>query len=292
MKTHFLILASLFITTFLVAQFDDNMIQTKYLELSDTVKIAYLEEGQGRHTFLFLHGLGSNNKAWSKNISHLKNIGTCIAIDLPGYGASSKGDYPFTMTFFAEQVLAFIEKKDLNDIVLVGHSMGGQIGIHTILKNSARFSKLILFAPAGFEQFSEREREWFQQIYTPAVVKAAPEAQIIKNFEINFYKMPEDARFMIADRLAMRKTAAYDYHCEMIPKCVMGMLQEPVFDQLPNLKIPTLIFYGKQDLLIPNRLLHSNITTENVGKEGQSQIIDSQLVMVDEAGHFVQWEQP
>ncbi|GJM35682.1 MAG: alpha/beta hydrolase [Saprospiraceae bacterium] len=259
--------------------------------LSDTLELAYIDEGQGEYSLLFLHGLGSYLKAWQQNIDGLSQQFRCIALDLPGYGKSSQDDYAYDMKFFAQSVRAFIDSLALEKVILVGHSMGGQVAVHSLLMDDSRIEKLVLIAPAGFETFSKSEKQWFQSLVTPETVKATPEAQIIRNFEINFHQMPKEARFMIDDRLAMRETPAYDHYCAMIPKCVSGMLEQTVFDRLPEIKQPTLIIFGQNDLLIPNPFLHPNLTTESVARAGQRQIPGSQLMLLPNAGHFVQWEQ-
>lgn len=265
--------------------------EVQKITISDSIEIAYISEGKGKCTLLFIHGLGSNLKAWQKNIDFLRKDYHCIALDLPGYGKSSQGVYPSDMTFFAETIRVFVNKMKLKNVILVGHSMGGQIAIHTALNNSKNIEKLILIAPAGFETFTEQERLWFQNVYTPTVVKATTEEQIVKNFYLNFHEMPDDAQFMIDDRLWMRKTIEYDYYCNMIPKCVLGMLREPVFDRLSEIKLPTLVVFGENDLLIPNKFLHSSHTTLKVAQSGHKDIQNSVLKMIPSAGHFVQWEQ-
>ncbi len=265
--------------------------EVQKIVLSDTLDIAYIDEGKGETTLVFIHGLGSYLKAWNKTVDGLKTHYRCIALDLPGYGKSTQGDYPYDMAFFPKSIRTFLDSLQLEKVVLVGHSMGGQIAIHTVLQDDSRIEKLILMAPAGFETFTQEQKQWFANFVTPEVVKATPEAQIIRNFEINFHQMPEDARFMIDDRMTMRETPAYDHYCNMIPKCVKGMLEQPVFDQLSQIKIPTLVLFGENDLLIPNAFLHANLTTLEVAQKGQSQIPNSQLQMIPKAGHFVQWEQ-
>ncbi|MEL7220882.1 MAG: alpha/beta hydrolase [Bacteroidota bacterium] len=263
----------------------------QYLELADDLRVAYVEEGKGETTLLFIHGLGSNLKAWQKNIATLSDDYRCIALDLPGYGKSSKGDYSFSMQFFAETINAFVQKKRLKNVVLVGHSMGGQIAVHALLQNPTIAQQLVLVASAGFEQFTEQERNWFASVYTPAVVKMTSEEQIVKNFELNFVELPEDARFMIDDRLEMKASEAYDYYCNMIPQCVNAMLTEPIFDRLSTITLPTLVLYGEQDALIPNTFLHPTLDIAQVAKAGSGQLADSKLILVPAAGHFVNWEQ-
>ena len=294
--TYFLILTfSTFLNTSpstLDSSMSDLKTQTNHQTITvlDSIQIAFYQEGQGDETLLFLHGLGSNHKAWKKNISFLKNHYNCITVDLPGYGNSSKGDYPFTMSFFADALQEFIQKLELKNVVLVGHSMGGQIAIHLALNHPSLCERLILIAPAGFETFSEKEKQWFSNFFTPQFIKSTPEEQIIKNFHFNFYSFPKDAQFMIDDRMTMRATPAYEHYTKMIPKCVNGMLQEPIFDHLTSLNIPTLIIYGQEDNLIPSKILHPNLTTPQIANAGNELIQDSRLKLIQEAGHFVQWE--
>ena len=127
-------------------------------------------------------------------------------------------------------------------------------------------------------------------VYTAALLKATPPEQIRKNFEANFFQFPADAEFMIQDRMALRETGDYDAYCAMIPKCVAGMLQAPVYEQLPTIKIPVLLLFGENDALIPNRFLHKNLTTQMVATDGQSRLPNCHLEMVPNCGHFVQWE--
>ena len=207
-----------------------------------------------------------------------------------GYGRSGKGDYAYDMAFFAQTLREFAAALDLKNLSLVGHSMGAQIALHAVLQDSTLAQRLVLLAPAGFETFTEQERAWFSLVYTPAVLQATPPEQIRKNFDINFFRFPADAEFMIQDRLALRESADYPAYCAMIPKCVAGMLQQPVFDRLPELKIPVLVLYGENDGLIPNRFLHKGLTTRQVAESGQQRLPNSRLLLLPECGHFVQWE--
>ena len=266
--------------------------KTHTISIPGNINVAYIDEGKGDNTLLFVHGLGSNLQAWQKNIEYLKKDYRCIAIDLPGYGKSSKGDYPFTVPFFAESVKSVIEQLKLKNVTLVGHSMGGQTVIQAALSYPKFIHRMVLIAPAGFEQFSEKEKGWLQTVFTADVVRAASEEQIKKNFNLNFNAMPQDAEFMIEDRLQMRNhEAEYTHYCNMIPQCVKGMLEAPVFDRLNKVETQTLVVYGKNDQLIPNKILHATLTTEQVAQDGHDQLPNSTLKLIDEGGHFVQWEQ-
>jgi pimeloyl-ACP methyl ester carboxylesterase len=261
--------------------------------LPDGPEIAYIDEGKGPYTLVMVHGLGSYLPVYTKLVEHLKQDYRCIALDLPNYGKSSRGDYPFDMAFFAETVSKFIQALKLKKVVLIGHSMGAQIAMTLALQEPDLAKALVLLAPAGFETFTPENKAWFSSFMQPQIVKATPVAQIEANFNVNFHgnTLPEDARFMLEDRLKMREDSIeYDHYCRMIPKCVMGMLEQPVYDNLNQIPWPTLIFFGEQDLLIPNRLLHPGSTTRQVAERGQARIPGSQLVMLPNCGHFVPWE--
>ena len=259
------------------------------VELEDGLRVAYMDEGKGDQTLLFIHGLGSYAPAWKKNIEGLKNEFRCIAIDLPGYGHSSKGDYPGDMLFYADVIARLIRKLDLQQVTLVGHSMGGQIAITTGLGYPELIRQLVLVAPAGYETFTNGQRQWFREVLTPDAVRLTTVNQIRENFATNFYRFPKDAQFMIDDRIAMRSADDFRWYCDIIPKNVKGMVDHPVYEFLPQLTMPVLSLFGEYDNLIPNRFLNGGRTAE-IARQGSSRIPQSVLVMIEHAGHFVQYE--
>lgn len=265
---------------------------THYLTLPDGKKIAYVDEGVGDTVVLMVHGLGSYLPAWQLLWPKVRERYRCVAIDLPGYGKSSKdAAWPYTMRFFAQTIHDFIRAMGWKQVVYLGHSMGGQIGLTLALEHPAVIKQLVLLAPAGLETFTETEKAWFAQVMTPEVVKATTEAQIEKNFALNFYGniLPASARFMYTDRLALRATSDYEQYCEMIPRCVQGMLNAPVAARLGEITQPTLVLYGKNDLLIPNRLLHPQLSPEAVAEIGR-RIPGAIIQGLEPCGHFVQWD--
>jgi len=262
---------------------------TQKVELETGETVAYFDEGKGE-PIIFIHGLGSYAPAWKNNIEGLKDRYRCIAIDLPGYGKSSKGKYEASMTYYATIVKDFMAALGLEKATLAGHSMGGQIAMTTALSYPEKVEKLVLVAPAGFETFHKGERQWFREVLTPTGVKLTTVDQIKTNIAWNFYDMPEDAEFMITDRIAMRHAEDFDAYCYIIPECVKGMVDEPVFDYLPQIEQPVLAIFGHQDNLIPNRFLNGG-TTESIGQKGVEQLPNATLHMIDKAGHFVHYEQ-
>jgi pimeloyl-ACP methyl ester carboxylesterase len=258
--------------------------------LSKDLSVSYIDEGKGPATLVFIHGLGSDKKAWAKNIISLKNSYRCIAVDLPGYGSSTKGAAAYDMTYFSETLVSFLEKMKLQNPVLVGHSMGGQVVLYTLIHNPELVDQAVLIAPAGFEEFSQKEANWLKMVYTDKVVAGANEEQIANNLKLNFFNFPSDAAFMIKERVELRSQADFDGYSRMIPKCVAGMLDQPVFMDLSKIKANVLILFGSDDQLIPNQYLHKDLTTSSVAVNGAGAISNSQLEIWQNCGHMLQWE--
>lgn len=262
----------------------------KKLDIGNGITMAYADEGTGTETLVFIHGLGSYLPAWKKNVEVLRHYYRCIAVDLPGYGKSSKGEYEGSMEFFSDAVISLVNKLGIRNFVLVGHSMGGQIAIVTALRYPDRVKALVLAAPAGFETFHEGQKQWFREIVTARSIAQTPAQSIQTNFGLNFYKFPRDADFMIRDRLAMRFAQDFEGYCFIVAKSVQGMVDQPVFNLLQKITQPVLIVFGKCDNLIPNRFLNPGRTSD-IALAGYNQINRATLILLPRCGHFVQWEE-
>jgi pimeloyl-ACP methyl ester carboxylesterase len=261
------------------------------VKLDDGRTIAYVDEGSSDEVIIFVHGLGSYLPAWKKNIEGLKNDFRTIALDLPGYGKSSKELHPGTPEFYADVIVQFMDKLGIEKANISGHSMGGQAAITMALKYPDRVKNLILVAPAGIEEFTEGQKEWFREVMTVQGVKLTPVNTLRANVYANFYNMPDDAEFMITDRIALRDAEQFENYCYTVVQSVNGMVDQPVVHLLDRISRPTLIVFGENDNLIPNPYLNPGFTRE-IGEKGNKLIPNSKLVMIPECGHFLQFEKP
>jgi len=271
----------------------DYPFPVQYQELEGIGKLAFTEqEGKGP-TILMIHGLGSYMPAWKKMIQSL-NGRHVLAVDLPGYGKSSVPDTAVSLSLFAQAVEDLIEARGWQEVVLMGHSMGGQIALILALRQPDWLKSLVLLAPAGFETFDEKERHWLGQITRPDLLCAVTAEQILSNFRVNFFgnQLPEDARFMYEDRMSLRSDSLpYRAYCERVSQCISSMLEEPVFGRLSAISVPTLVLFGENDQLIPNRYLHPELQTREVARQGADRLADAEIHMLPSCGHFVLWDQ-
>ena len=253
--------------------------------------MSYIDEGKGDKTIILVHGLASNAGFWRCSIPLLSKNYRVIAVDLPGYGKSQKDAYPYTMTFYSEQIKKLADELKLDKFILVGHSMGGQIAITFSLKYPERLEKLVLASPAGIEEFEQGEGDWLRSVMTVTGVKKTPEDGIRRNLALNFYTWNDKWEWMVEERVRMIKAKDFDDFAYTVVRCVNGMLDEPTFDKLKNISVPTLIVHGKNDGLIPNPYLNPGFTAD-VFEWGAKQIPNCKRYEIDECGHMLQIEKP
>jgi len=254
------------------------------------LELAYIDEGQG-DAILLIHGLGSNAKGWQRNIPELSAQHRVIAVDLPGYGRSDKGYFEYSLPFYAQVLTEFLSELGIAEATWAGHSMGGQIAMIAALDYPARVQNLVLISPAGFEAFTDGEGDWLRKAVSPDFVKDTPIRNIAINLKSNFYDAPQAADFMITDRIQVRGAKDFDHYCYAVAENVGAMLDDPVLDRLADITQPTLVLFGQNDELIPNRYLHGGHTAD-IAAQGASRLPQAKLVLLPECGHFVQFEKP
>lgn len=257
--------------------------------LHDAVDIAYIDEGKGTTTLLFVHGLGHSLLGWSKNIEYLKQYYRCIAIDLPGNGLSSTGEYPYSMHFFAEVISEFIRVKKLQHVYLAGHSMGGQISLIFSLKHQEMIQGLILCAPAGFETFNDWEKSLYRNTMYFVDMVSNEENSLRKAIQNSFYIMPDNAPAFTQQLVDLMKLQDKTHYRYMIDSCINAMLDESVYEKLGNINIPVLILFGERDNLIPNKFIHP-VSTKSVAETAAKQFTNAEVHIISQCGHFLQWE--
>jgi pimeloyl-ACP methyl ester carboxylesterase len=87
-------------------------------------RIHYVTIGQGKHTFVLVHGWACHLGFWREQIAALADNARLVLIDLPGHGQSDKPQADYTMDFFAGAVLAVLRDAKVDKATFIGHSMG------------------------------------------------------------------------------------------------------------------------------------------------------------------------
>jgi 3-oxoadipate enol-lactonase len=126
------------------------------IRLPNGLGMAYRTTGAGRPIVL-LHTLGTGAAMWDGLVDILRTRFRCIAIDFRGYGDSDTPCEPFSLEDLAGDVIAMLHAQNLEDVVIVGCSMGGMVAQRIALAAPERLGGLMLAgAPASIEVEAQR----------------------------------------------------------------------------------------------------------------------------------------
>lgn len=103
----------------------------------------YIEQGTG-FPLILLHGNGEDCAYFTRQIDSFSEIFHVIALDTRGHGQTPRGEAPFTIRQFAEDLLAFMDQHNIEKAHLLGFSDGGNIAMVFALAHPERVDKLIL----------------------------------------------------------------------------------------------------------------------------------------------------
>ncbi len=103
---------------------------------TETSSIAYTWQGNADTTLMFLHGWGINSSYWDNQMDYFSVHYEVVSIDLPGFGNSKSRRDELTIESYANDVTNVISKLNLSKVIIVGHSMSGEIALEAALKNN------------------------------------------------------------------------------------------------------------------------------------------------------------
>jgi pimeloyl-ACP methyl ester carboxylesterase len=126
----------------------DPLLRITEVELAGS-RITTLIAGDGGEHAICLHGLGANKTSFFETVAALAPDHTVHALDLPGFGSSSKpARAPYDARWFATAVSEYMEALGIARAHLIGNSMGGRIALELALREPERVATLSLLAPA------------------------------------------------------------------------------------------------------------------------------------------------
>ena len=272
----------LIISTFAFGQnkYSEYRNAKKTIELNTGIRMSYIDKGDQRgKPLILLHGYTDTSRSFQLLIEELLKIRTDIRIiapDLRGHGDSSQPDAKLcsknpekclSQDLFANDVVDLMNQLKINDAVLVGHSMGSVIAQNLASNYSERFSRMVLIGTfvsgkdcVGISQFLMKdlvEGNW----------KSILEKQTSFNWPDDAYtitpaEMGEGVKTFLKDNWVAETCAPTDFIDAVYPETIgvkvgtwIGSIrmQASVDNRrliAQNLKIPTLILWASQDVIM------------------------------------------
>ena len=227
----------------------------------DGLNINYDVKGSGE-SIILLHGWGCSIKTLSKVADNLSGNFKVYNLDLPGFGLSDEPSRPFAVKDFADIVKGFVEKLEIENPTLIGHSLGGRISIY--LEKMIDAKKIILVGSAGIKD--EKSKELLKKEQRAKKVKGILEKVLGPKSE------------GIIDALR-NKVGAEDYRnsSKMMKETLKLVVDEDLRFLLKEFDTETLLIWGENDTATPLR--H--------GKEMEKLIKGSGLVTFKNCGHYM-----
>jgi 2-succinyl-6-hydroxy-2,4-cyclohexadiene-1-carboxylate synthase len=203
----------------------------------------------GHPAVVFLHGFMGSSADWRRVMTALEGHHRCIAVDLPGHGASL-GMPPdrYTMEGTAQSVLDILDATGTHRATMVGYSMGGRLALYLSLRHPDRCAGLFLeSASPGIEDAGERAARRRADEEKAARLEGGD----LEGFLHDWYRQPLFAP-LAQDGDLLRRTIEDRLRNDPaeLAKSLRGMgtgSQPPLWGELPRLRVPALAVAGDLD---------------------------------------------
>ncbi len=255
---------------------DSDMAGRKQVKLDTGVKLRYVAAGPtDGPPIIFLHGITDSSHSWSSTTPFLADDYRTYALDQRGHGDSEKPIYGYSMAQFAEDVVAFMDKLDIEQAVIVGHSMGSFIAHQVASVYPQRVSHLVLIGSAPTSVRNEVITFLWDEIIGLPDFQDPVDPDFIRDLQTG--PNPVDPVFFEKVLEESAKLPARVWKAAF-----RGLLTDDHVDFLDDVTAPVLIIWGTLD----------PIFTLADQQALQAALPGSVFISYDGAGHNTQWEQP
>lgn len=225
----------------------------------------YIDEGEGE-VMLLLHGLFGALSNWAGVLEKFSQNYRVMIPMLPIYDMPLKSTGVEGLTQYVER---FVEEKQLNDIVLLGNSLGGHVALVYTLRHADKIKKLVLTGSSG--------------LYESGMGNSYPKRgnyEFIKEKVAYTFYDPNVATKELVDEVY--EVTNSNAKCLRIVYMARSAQKHNMRDEVTNITAPTLLIWG----------LNDTITPPQVGHEFNTLIPNSELKFIDKCCHAPMMEHP
>ena len=245
------------------------------------ISIYYEDHGSGKPVSL-IHGWPLSHRAWEQQTWKIVKQGyRCISYDRRGFGLSSAPWDDYDYTTLASDLRDLIQHLDLNQVTIVGFSMGGGEVVRYFTEyDDDRIEKAALISSIiPLVAQKDDNPDGVPQKDLEGIIDALQDDRVgfLKNFHKNFYNFDDlsgdriseaqlDYDFIIASHASPRATI----------QCALSWAETDFRNEIKNVSVPTLIVHGNADNIVPIE------TSADQAAEG---IADNEYHIIDNAPH-------
>ncbi|MDQ1140457.1 alpha/beta fold hydrolase [Pedobacter agri] len=278
----------------------------KFLPLStegQDIKMAYMDvaptiAANGKTAILF-HGKNFGGYYWGNVIKALTAIGYRVIVpDQIGFGKSSKPFIHYSFHQLAAWNKKLLDTLGIQKTVVLGHSMGGMLATRFALLYPNTTEKLLLENPIGLEDYKTFVPyvNTLQQYQTELKTTAESVRKYYQSSYFTYWKPEYEYLVNIAGGVTF--SADYPRWAKVAAMTFTMIYEQPVVYEFQNLKVPTVLFIGKEDktivgkgLLTPDQqVLHGQYRF--LGKQTAAKIPGAKIIEFEACGHIPHIEIP
>lgn len=263
---------------------------SKFIEVN-TVTVHYKEMGEGKTTFILLHGFGASTYSWREVMDDFAQRGRVIAYDRPAFGLTERPmpeDWiknPYGMKANVELLHGLLDTFGITKAVLVGNSAGGGVAVAFALEYPQRVESLILVDPGVGGGYGPQFPAWgLPLMWTPQMRHLGP--LMMRDYQES---LPNTIQREWFDESKLTDTIKQEYlnllRIRNWDRAFYELTFAPAYPELrpllPELTVPASIIAGAEDRLIRTWYF-----------EAISQEIPAPLVLLSQCGHVPHEECP
>lgn len=254
------------------------------------IRTRCLEAGSGEPLIL-LHGMGGHAEAYIKNIIPLSERFHVYAIDMIGHGFTDKPEIDYSITDFMNHVRQFMDAIGVKKAHIQGESLGGWISAWLAIESPEKVNRLVLNTAAGLkitEQPPDAEAEAIARLrrLTSEAITNPTRESVKRRLEWLFL----DPKKSVTDELVEIRYRIYSQPetqraMQKIVNQMTGEARQKYMltpDRLKQIKAKTLILWTR----------HNPTTPWQVAEQAHKLIPGSGFHVIDDCGHWPQWENP
>lgn len=251
---------------------------------SNGIEIYYEIHGSGQ-PLLLITGLGYGLWYWQSLVAELSDHYQVITFDNRGAGKSSQPDGPYTVSIMAADAAGLLDKLELTQVAVLGHSLGGFIAQELAVKRPDLVGKLILAStnhggmkvipvtPEALEIMTSREGDPVELVKRGIEIACAP----------GFVEKHPDVVKDLIDYRFTNPVPSAQYHAQVAAGAGTAAYSDAQVDErMASIKVPVLIVSGKYDCVVPPG--NADLMAEKIEQ--------AEIVLIPDTGHMFPIENP
>lgn len=260
------------------------------------LRMAYMDvkpaSPNGKSVMLF-HGKNFAGYYWTDVIKGLSAKGYRVIVpDQIGFGKSSKPYIHYSFHLLSRFNKQLLDTLGVQKTSILGHSMGGMLATRFALMYPERMDKLLLENPIGLEDYRTfvpyvtTEEQYHKELKASA-------ASIKKYYESSYFpEWKPEYDYLVRVAAGPTKSAGFPRYAKVAAMTFTMIYEQPVVHEFENLKVPTVLFNGKEDKTIVGKGMLSAAEQAKygqykvLGKQTAKKIPDCKLVEFDGVGHI------